>query len=630
MSPRGKNAPYKWEMNDFSLGWDNNSPATMLDPRCVADAKNFNLTNKKGLSKRGGMTKLYASLTSVGAVDINNLFEYKSPQGTNYLLVAFSTFIKAWYNPSGGVQWNIMKSSLTSGLKHSFAVHLGSCYIANGTDANFRLFNPSGGAINDITAYNVGIPVRATKPAVALGTGTLNGDYRYKTCYMRTLAGSIGYQQVGNPSAASDLIQPGGSNGVDVTLVASTDTNVTHIRVYRTLNGGSIYYKQGDHANSDGDITDNTSDNLITVQLETNNHAPPKAKFLTVHKDRMFYANCPAETDGEYLVVWSKSGKPESIPITDNFQYFDRADGEAITGIASLGDYLVVFKRNKISILAGDLTESSELYSIAMGVGCIASWAILPFEDKVVFLSEEGWKACDGKNVFNLSQNINGILADGWITENENANVSAIYYPEKSQMQFNINHSTLGDRVYCGQFLIPLILMGKGAAEQDVGALVAWTYHDYANHEITCIGTYTDTDGITRPIAGDSAGWLYELDSGTADIGADDVSNNIACTFQTDWVDLTTGRGLTKTTRKGYLDYTVSGTTLLTFNIERNFSDTDDTQTITGTGGVGNAIGANFNLSGTGRRFRFTVTQNDAVSLDINGISVFFRVEGRR
>lgn len=259
--PKGQSTPGRWDMNDFSLGYDNNSPATMLDPRNVADCKNFNLTNKKGLSKRGGMTRLYGTTAGTGK-DVEQLYEYKAPNGTNYVLVAIDTFIKSYYSS----QWNPLKTGLTAGLNYSFVTHLGSCYIANGTNANVRLYNT--------TAYNVGIPVPAAAPTVGLGTGTLNGDYYYKYCYMRDVASGIGYEQVGNPSAASALIQPAGANGVDVTFVASTDSNVKYIWLYRTLNGGSTYYKQGVHANASATVTDNTVDNSLTTVLNEENDAP--------------------------------------------------------------------------------------------------------------------------------------------------------------------------------------------------------------------------------------------------------------------------------------------------------------------------------------------------------------------
>jgi hypothetical protein len=602
-------------MNDFSLGWDNTSPATMLDPRCVTDCKNFDLTNKKGLSKRGGMTKLYP--VSLGAADIEQLYEYKAPNGTDYVVVAVATTLK--YYSAG---WADFKTGLTTGLNYSFATHLGSCYATNGTDANVRIYNT--------TSYTAGIPVPAAKPTVALGAaGVLTGDYYYKYTYRRD---TNGHSTDGNPSAVSTLIQPS-SQKVTVSVVASADSNVNHIVIYRTLASGSLYYKVAEVANTTADYTDNIADNALTTLLETDNDAPPKCKFLTVHKDRMFYANCPDETDGAYLVVWSKSGKSECVP-SDNFQYFDRADGEPITGIASLGDYLCVFKRNKISVIAGDLDESSILYSIAMGIGCIAPYAILPFEDKVVFLSEEGWKATDGKNVYALSENINASIADGWANtpagEVLGENISAAWYPEKSQMHFNINHTTLGQRVFVGHFLFPLLMIGKGSAQQDVGAIVAWTYHDYASHELTTFGTYTDASGITRLIAGDNAGWIYVLDSGTFDTGADGVENAIATTFQTDWVAFKEGRGFTKTVRRGFLDYVASGATTLTLNVEKDFSDTDDTQSISGTGGVGSAIGAKFHLSGTAKRYRYTITESSKFSFNINGLSIFYRIEGRR
>jgi hypothetical protein len=460
--------------------------------------------------------------------------------------------------------------------------------------------------------------------------GGLAASYKYVYTYKRT-----DFQEFeGNPSEPSVVVSPS-TQKVNVSVVASTDSQVDTITVYRTLDyaagaaDSTLFYKAVELANSTATWSDDLADGDLTTLVDFDNTVPPKAHYLTLHKDRVFYCNCPDEEDGGSLVRWGKLGYGDASP-SRNYQYFDRRDGEDITGVASLADYLLIFKRNKIGVLAGDLAieNGAELWYLSEGTGAISAWGILPFEDQVVFLSEEGWKATDGKSIYPLSAKINGLIEDGYITTNERNNYSAVYYPEKEQFQYLCNHSTNNPQVYVGHLLAPLMLASQGilgVSEQSLGNLMAWTYHEYDFHTLTCLGTYTNDTGITKVIAGDDNGFVYLLDS-----GHDDDGSNISATLKTDW--LTFGaRAFTKTIRRGYLTYATDGTVALDLVADLDFTATNETTSFTG-GSVDldNAINESFDLTGTGEVFRFTLTESSTQSLDILGLSIMYRVDGTR
>lgn len=455
---------------------------------------------------------------------------------------------------------------------------------------------------------------------IYLTTTGLAATYYYRYTYVRS--GWLATES--NPSDVSIAVKPS-TQDVDVGVVASDDPQVDGINIWRTLaNETTPFFRQNSepHANSTATISDSVSDNFTTILWDTTNNVPPKATFIKLHKDRMFYANCPDEDAGGSLVMWSKTSNGETVP-SANYQHFDKDDGEEITGVASLGTYFFVFKPNKIGVLDID---SPEIWYLGHGVGCIAPWAILTFKDKIIFLAEEGWKATDGKDIWDLSSNISGLLEDGYITINEKENYSVAFYPEKEQLQFLINHSTLDPKVIVGHFLVPLILKPTGISELVKQNIMGWTYHEYDYDELTCIGNYTDSDGITRVIAGASDGFVYLLDSGTDDDGED-----ITTKLRTDWLSLGTPRSITKTIRKGYLSYGASGTISLGLTVDIDFAATDETSTLTGsTVDVDNSINEDFPLTGTGELFRFTLFETSSKSLDIMGLTIQFRSDGIR
>jgi hypothetical protein len=428
-----------------------------------------------------------------------------------------------------------------------------------------------------------------------------------------------------NPSDPCATVSPSGQ-GVNVTYIASSDAQVDNIIIYRTKTAGTVYYKLYETGTNTGaTYKDTYADTELGVEVEVDNNVPPKATYLTLHKDRVFYLNCPEEDEGDSLVMWSKSGLGEQVP-SANYQYFDKDDGEAITGGASLGDYLLVFKRNKIGILAGELDAESELWYLDHGIGCISGHTILPFKDKIVFLSEEGWKATDGKNIWSLSTAIDGLVADGRFVKAEKDNWSSVYYPEKEQFMSLVNHSSLQDRIYIGHFLVPLLLEGMGADELKIGELVSWTYHQYDNDELTCLGTYTDTSGLTKVIAGGADGIVYELDSGTQD-----DSSNIECNLQTDWLALGTTLGESKRVRRGYVGWTAATSASASFVTDVDYGRTDDAKTITNDStGTRDGGTSQITMKGTGKVFRFTFNESSDDTIGLHNIVVYFQSEGLR
>ena len=88
---------------------------------------------------------------------------------------------------------------------------------------------------------NWGIDAPTVAPTLLTGAGSgLTGAYNAKYTYVRKVGGAIVAES--NPSPAADLALSLNDQSLSVNVIDSTDTQVTHIRVYRTLAGGNIYY----------------------------------------------------------------------------------------------------------------------------------------------------------------------------------------------------------------------------------------------------------------------------------------------------------------------------------------------------------------------------------------------------
>jgi len=84
-----------------------------------------------------------------------------------------------------------------------------------------------------------GIAAPTVKPAIAVGSkGSLTGTYSVKYTYLRKVNGKIAHES--NPSPSSDEVTAA-NNNLNIDVTEPTDPQVTDIRVYRTLAGGTDY-----------------------------------------------------------------------------------------------------------------------------------------------------------------------------------------------------------------------------------------------------------------------------------------------------------------------------------------------------------------------------------------------------
>ena len=520
-------------------------------------------------------------------------------------------------------------------------LHTPANTVDNTVNLIIKCVSLAGGTINH---YKVSADGGLTYPGVGQDMSTGTCTYGNTTWHWNSTAGHVvgdtwTLSKVGDTYAVSEDEGSTWGPNTNMLLTANTWKNTTWNFAAVTGHTANGYWTIKTTSASDWAYTDTKEDNDLTLLATNDNTPPPKSKFIILHKNRMFYANCPAEKDGASLFMFSAPSAPERVPST-NYQYFDKADGNPITGIASLPESLIVFKKNKIAVMEGDFVE---WYTISNGIGCIAPWAIVPVGGKVYFISEEGWKATDGRTVFDVGKKLQAINRAQYLTTAAAAEYTAIYYPEKFQLQFNLYHATYNNIVLVAHLLESLY---QDSGEQVVAGsnFIGYTYHEYDNHVFTTLGWYTDANGITRPVAGSSTGFLYLLDSGTQDEG-----NNIAVRMETGWYDFGTPASLTKTMRGISVSYASSATTGT--GVARLYYDVDF---VTGTDYVtltkGGAMGTTYPFTGApytgvdgvvsenldvvdsmvGQKFRFILTDTSANRFTLLSVNPYFRIEGRR
>jgi hypothetical protein len=137
----------------------------------------------------------------------------------------------------------------------------------------------------------------------------------------------------------------------------------------------------------------------------------PNARFLLYKGTRMWAANMASYgsvADARSCLVYSDLGNPASFPAA-GIILFDPNDGEEITGIASLGPYILVAKPSKLWVIY-DLDTGANR-PLATDVGCASHRSMAEGPGGVWFLANDNSvMVCDGSKVQRISDKIRPLL----------------------------------------------------------------------------------------------------------------------------------------------------------------------------------------------------------------------------
>lgn len=86
---------------------------------------------------------------------------------------------------------------------------------------------------------------------------------------------------------------------------------------------------------------------------------------------------------------WSSALNPEKWP-DQNVTLIGSEPNDMIMGLASLGKYLIIFKKRSIYVLAGDSESNFQVRKITGRIGCVDSRGIVDHDDAVIFPALSG------------------------------------------------------------------------------------------------------------------------------------------------------------------------------------------------------------------------------------------------
>lgn len=428
-------------------------------------------------------------------------------------------------------------------------------------------------------------PILAIGPAGGLGTG--NYSVRY-TFVRKTKAGKVAHES--NPSLTSDVVDPATGHIVASNFEDTSDSQVTHLRFYRTLVGQTDHLLESEipfgseafgyafswEANEqDGDnefkftqgalsstyevcflweknhlesafITTNSlpisttsalawilsiADTALGAAVETDNDPPPNASWAVSYNEHIFFMRDAANP---HYLWFSKRFRPESVPLAQFLEIGNPSDPLQCAvsgyGLCAVFSRLTKYRVTGNSVSGFVSTEAKDHR------GTPAPLAAIGTPKGILFVARDGIfiTSCDAQDsditgkILPLFVNevVNDMLPINW---DEAKRQSAGYYKNRYYLGYSEANAVFPNRIAVYSF-----------------DTQRWYFYD---HPMSSLFVEEDIDKFT---AGGQDGFVYFLEDGSTD-GTSDISMN---------VETKNYYGEQKTTRKLFLLLKVDADTL--------------------------------------------------------------------
>lgn len=209
-----------------------------------------------------------------------------------------------------------------------------------------RMQKDSGTALSD---WGVAAPTAAPTAAIGASTG-LTGAYSLRYTYIRKVGGVVVYES--NPSPVSDTVNPVNNDIAISDLIDSTDSTITHKRIYRTPADTTSYLVDQDIAVGTTTGTTSQADTALAGEVEIDNDPPPHASWCFGYLEHMFLCR---DRDNPHYLWWSKRYRPEQVP-AENFIEIGHPQDPLQCGVAYGGLAGVFTRLTKYRILGNTTT----------------------------------------------------------------------------------------------------------------------------------------------------------------------------------------------------------------------------------------------------------------------------------
>lgn len=419
----------------YSGGLNDTDQIEQVAENEATELKNAYISQRGTIQKRNGALLVG---NDTGSTRITGLTGWIENDGTKWQLRTTGTELQ--YNNSG--TWTTIDNAFTTNLDTEFVIANNKVYILNGTDDTHSWDGTAVvGAIGSASFTGAGLD-----DLTEGGTYTGGGQtYRVKIDGEGTPDTFTWSDDGGSTWEATGVAITGSaqslSNGVTVTFGATT-----------------------------GHTADDLWDIACTSALTDLAIASvPTGKYGVFWKN-YFFITGSSKFDGTNYPsrVWfSNLSDPDTFTTATDYFDVNISDGQDITGIAPLGELLVIFKRKSIYVMTGSnptawkLSSSvNNLQNVDSAIGCTSHRSIVQVGNDLWFMSDDGMRSLrrTEDNVTPQSGRVMGKVQGTIDTMNKGAldKVASILFNSRVYVAYPTGSSTYNNEVLVADTRITL------------------------------------------------------------------------------------------------------------------------------------------------------------------------------
>lgn len=396
----------------FIEGVDN---TTAIDSKEVAGTisvgDNTDLVDDFLAKKRGG----YGLITTWGTRNFRGSLEYKNVNGTVEELVyaedaALTGFSGIWGKFTGTATPSTIVSNLRDGIKPSIFQFRSLAFLFNGRENLIYDGN---------TSRQMGIDGPTVAPTFVTNiAGELveTGSYIFAYSYYNSATGAESNLSPASESMISGTAA-GNDQGIRIAVTAGSSSTADKIRIYRSVSGGDIFFRETEIVISSPSYDSITSDDGLGSEAELDNsRLTEPAAFGIVHDNRIF---CGGFKSNPNRIQHSKIGI--SGPMPESFQTLDIVDanindGDVLLGFGKAGSNVIAIKERSVgrliridSSLGGLEREGSAKYiydEISNEVTGLSHHLIVSLDNIVIWFGRDDIYGTDGSQIFRFGKRV--------------------------------------------------------------------------------------------------------------------------------------------------------------------------------------------------------------------------------
>lgn len=386
--PAPQDTQHRW-INNTALPFATNVSPVDETP-LIFKGYNTLATLKHELNRRPGFATAIEAVPTTFAGRIETIYAWRKWNGSNFLMLSvYQNFQTSVYKLEIGKDNSFVQIfTVNSSTAFDFVASNNCVFFDNGT----------GGNVYDgknLYSWGMAGPIKAPiTNIVGLVAGQTAGitcqtDYHYRYTYWDANAG-----HESSPSDINDCLGQFSNSGVSISVFHSPNPRVTHIRVYRTTDGGSVdptqmqELPQSPIANADASIVDYTADGDLREQfapaLLVNDPPPPLtgvkqsgSRIYGMNSNQVWFSGFDEVVNGVQQECF-KSG------LTGNYFAFGEVT-ECLQPVGGQNAGLAVLQPGIISMIQGDLRNQISKFDIeskhgarnskaSAGFGSDAAW----------------------------------------------------------------------------------------------------------------------------------------------------------------------------------------------------------------------------------------------------------------